>query len=540
MRAARTRLRVRAQAGSAPFRGGGSPSAYGAADRVASEIAAWAPVTGSPEALLRHEREAIRERARDLVRNSGYAAGAVRRETDAVVGATLRPVPRLDAAALGIGAADALRLKREIVSAWREWAEDPRHLADAARHQSVGGLFALAYRHYMVDGDAIGVLHWDPSGPWATRLRIVDPDLLSTPDALSETPTLVSGVETDPNGAPLAYHIRRAPDDLAGFDPASGIWDRVPARTPHGRPVVVHFFDRERDGQRRGVSRFASVVEALKMQDRYARSELQAAVLNAVFGLFVTSPCDESILDSVMSAGQQGRSDYQSARKQFHGKEPIVLDGVRVNRLFPGESIETTGARQLNQYADFETAVLRRVASGLGLSYEQISNDWTQTNYSSARASLLEIWRGWHRSRRSFVDAFAGPVYMAFLEEAADKGRVRLPSGAPGIMEAPGLWCRARWIGPGRGFVDPVKEAQAAQMRISLGLSTATAEAAELTGADFDELTAELAEEIGGTPEGVLHPATAEWVAAFGALPSNAGEPLPDGPPRRGGPGGLP
>ncbi|GAB4543177.1 MAG: phage portal protein [Haliangiales bacterium] len=519
LRTANTRLRVRVRAGSQPVRIAGAPTAYGAADRVASEVSAWAPRTGSAEALLRHEREEIRGRARDLVRNSGYAAGAVRRETDAVVGATLRPVPRLDAAALGIEPAEAVRLKREIIAAWRSWAEDPRHIADASRQQSLSGLFALAYRHYIVDGDALGVLHWDPSGTWATRLRVVDPDLLSTPDDRVESARLMAGVETDRHGAPVAYHIRRAPDDLMVPDPDAWTWDRVPAETPWGRPVVVHFFDRERDGQRRGVSRFASVVEALKMQDRYARSELQAAVLNAVFGLFITSPYDESIFDTIMSAGAGEISEYQSARKAFHGKEPITLDGVRVNRLFPGESIESTGARQVNQFADFEAAVLRRVAAGLGMSYEQLSNDWTKTNYSSARASLLEIWRGWTRARRSFVDGFCAPVYMAFLEEAADTGRVRLPAGAPSIMEAPGLWCRARWIGPGRGFVDPVKEAQAAQMRIALGLSTATGEAAELTGDDYDETRAELREEIAATPAGVLHPATADWVDAFGALP---------------------
>ncbi|MDH5528278.1 MAG: phage portal protein, partial [Nitrospirota bacterium] len=46
--------------------------------------------------------------------------------------------------------------------------------------------------------------------------------------------------------------------------------------------------------------------------------------------------------------------------------------------------------------------------------------------------------------------------------------------------------CRAKWIGPGRGWVDPVKEAKAADMRIQSGISTYEQECAE-QGLDWEE-----------------------------------------------------
>ena len=64
---------------------------------------------------------------------------------------------------------------------------------------------------------------------------------------------------------------------------------------------------------------------------------------------------------------------------------------------------------------------------------------------------------------------------------------IDLPPGTPTFWEAPAAWCRCIWIGPGRGWVDPVKEAQAADIRMQTGLSTLQDEAAE-QGRDWEEL----------------------------------------------------
>ena len=67
-----------------------------------------------------------------------------------------------------------------------------------------------------------------------------------------------------------------------------------------------------------------------------------------------------------------------------------------------------------------------------------------------------------------------------------------MPNGAPGFWEAFPAWTRCRWIGPGRGWVDPVKEATAAALRIDSGLSTLQDEAAE-QGRDWEETLEQLA-----------------------------------------------
>jgi lambda family phage portal protein len=505
-----------------------SSQAYDAADVMGAEIGAWRPFREHPDSEAGWARDLLTARARDLARNNGYAAGAAAREVDAVVGASFRPAAKPDWRALGIDRAEAARVAGEMEAAWRLWADDPRRTACAQRASGWGGLAALAYRSYLLDGDAIGVLHWreDAPGPFATALRVVDPDLLANPQDAMDRADLRGGVELDAHGAAVAYHFRREHRAAVWGAAQAWVWDRIDRETPWGRPVVVHHFDRARADQTRGVSRFTPIIDALKMTDKHARTEVQAAVLGALLGLFVQSQMDPDSVNELLSTGSEAAVGnlvgYAAARDAMHDQRGITFGGVRIPVLPPGDTIQTVSAtRPAGQFADFEAACLRRIAAGLGTSYEQLALDWSKVNYSSARAALVEIWRGWTANRRRFADGFCAPVWLAVMEEAVDLGLVRLPAGAPDFHAAPGAWCRAKWIGPGRGWVDPVKEVEGAVLRVSAGLSTMEDEAAELSGADYEETLAQLADEIASMPPGVAHPAQ----TAFAELSAAANGP---------------
>jgi lambda family phage portal protein len=171
------------------------------------------------------------------------------------------------------------------------------------------------------------------------------------------------------------------------------------------------------------------------------------------------------------------------------------------------------------QFGDFETAVLRNIAAGLGQSYEQLAGDWSKTNYSSARAALIEIWRGWTSRRVALAQGFCQPFFMAWLEERLDSGQIELPRGAPDFWDNWSSYARTKWIGPGRGFVDPVKEVQSAALKVAAGLSTLEDEAAELTGSDFGENMARIRSEIASMPPGMLHPAQESFAKLLGGQP---------------------
>ena len=494
---------------------GGWRTSYQASDPISQDLAGWWPATNSADFDLLPERERITARIRDLVRNNGWASGIVSTEIDNVIGSDLRLSAKPDWRALGQDAEWAHDWGTQAEALWRGFANDPGLYCDAARHSTMGGLFGLAYRHYVVDGDATAAMMWLPGrgGAWSTAVRVIDPDRMSNPDNAPDMPYLRGGVELDDNTAAIAYHIRkRHPGDIGSALADAFIWERVPRETPWGRPAFIHHFDKERDGQTRGVGRLTPVLEKLKMLDKYDKVELQAAVLNAILAAFIESPFDHSLLQQILEDGNAGKmGDYQAARSEFHRDRRISLGGVQVPTLFPGEKIGmTTVARPNTAFAAFEAATLRNIAAGTGRSYEQIAKDWSQTNYSSARASLLEAWKTLTTRRGAFAKKFATSVYVAFIEEAIDTGRLTIPAGAPSFYESRAAYTNCLWIGPGRGWVDPVKEKQGAIIGMNGGMSTLELECAE-QGRDYQEVLAQIDREIKQMPEGVLHPAQRDF-----------------------------
>ena len=116
------------------------------------------------------------------------------------------------------------------------------------------------------------------------------------------------------------------------------------------------------------------------------------------------------------------------------------------------------------------------------------------SSYSASRAALLEAWKAF-RMRRSWLAAdLCQPVYELFLSESIASGRLK----APGFFLDPLVrmaYCGAQWNGPAQGMIDPEKEVDAAEKRVSLGVSTRQRETIEMTGGDFDSNVAQLARE---------------------------------------------
>lgn len=467
-------------------------SAFTASSGTLPEVANWHPRLSSADAALLPERETISARIHDLVRNDGWAASGVQRNLDNVIGAQFRLLHRPDWVALGISAKDAVAVRRVVEARWREYSEDPDAYCDAARHCDMIGLFGQAYRHALVDGEALALPLWMPNrgGKWATSFQMIAPARLSNPNDAPDRDDLRAGVETDIHGAATAYHIRAShPGEWWGMIGADRFrWERVPRFTPHGRRRVIHYFDRDEAGQTRGASRLTPIVKKLRMLGRYDELELQAAVANALMAAFIESPMDhEGLIEMIQT---QSLNQYQQNRADYYNDKRHILSegGMQITPIYPGESINFPAAARPNTaFAGFQSASLRNIAGAFDLSYEQFAADWSQTNYSSARAALLEVWRGLNARRGRFGKGFAGQAFALWFEEEFARGELPIPASAPSFYEARSAWLRHRWLGPGRGWVDPTKEAQGSQMRMDAMLSTLEHECAE-QGQDWEEV----------------------------------------------------
>ncbi|MBN9304104.1 MULTISPECIES: phage portal protein [unclassified Devosia] len=501
--------RVRVQAGDAvgasarPVAHGGSArTSYAAGDLGHPSMLGWMPSSLSADAEWLRDRPISVGRMRDVERNDGWASAGIDRQVDMLVGGSLRINPKPRAAALGIDTDAAHELGRQIQSQWLAFADDPIFRSDAERELPFAGQAGLMAREFVGIGEGLAVLRWIERPGWTfrTAVQIVDPDRLSNPMGQPDTDRLRAGVEKDENNAPVAYHIRQGhPADVSSASTAAFRWDRIERWDRIGdweRPKVLHLYEKRRPGQSRGVGRLVANLVKSRMLSRYSESELRTAAINgSIVGAIYTQLGAEYAADRLGGA-QPGNdwNDFNSQRAKFYG-ERRVLDDARFVTLFPSDRLElNTQPRQTAGYPAFQKAFLQAFAASLGLSYEQLSMDWSSTNYSSARAALNEVWRGVQRLRSILIYRFAVPLYAAWLEDALDAGVIDVPKGCADFYEAPAAWLNADWIGPARGFIDPVKEAQASTLRIRGRISTLEREAAE-QGQDWEDIVAQQARE---------------------------------------------
>ncbi|XED11715.1 phage portal protein [Klebsiella michiganensis] len=488
---------------------------YDAADSFSDQMANWQPALWSPDNEINIYRDRIVSRMRDLARNDGWASGTITRVLDNAVGANYRPIFKPDYRMLRLitsnkafDATWADEYGKVIEAHWRSWANDPGRYCDVERKQTVSQMLRLGFRHKLLDGDSLLILQYrrDRLGPgrgqYATTVQVVDPDRLSNPQQNFDMPNIRGGVEIDADGAPVAYHIREAHIGDWWSGAKTMTWQRIPRETSWGRPIVIHDFDMERGSQHRGVGILAPIVQRLKMLIKYDESELEAAILNAIFGAYVESPYDAQMVSSALGDTGFGDGDelsaYQTQRTEYYQDKRLNLqNGARIPHLFPNEKIVTLdAARPTSNFDGFESAVLRNIAAATGLSTQQVTQDWSDVNYSSARAAMLEAWKTLTRRRDDFATGTAQPVASAFVEEIHSIESLPLPSGAPDFLEAKAAYCRARWMGPGRGWVDPVAEKKGAILGLDAGLSTLEMEVAENAGEDWEEVMDQRKREI--------------------------------------------
>jgi len=437
----------------------------------------WKPGGGSATADINPDLPDLRARSRDLARNAPVAVAAVNTSTTHVVGGGLMMQPRIDRERLGLSEAQAAAWEADTRREWRLWSES--RLCDANQTLAFNGQQALAFRSAFESGDVFALLPMiEKRGfPYRLSVQIIEADRVSNPAQAADRKRLAGGVEMDINGAPVAYHITSShPGD---YNRSALKWYRWPVRgAKTGRLNVLHLFEKRRPGQVRGVPELAPVIEALKQLDQYTEAELQAAVIAGAFSVFVKM--DPEAFDSIFDDDAQ-RALIDSA-KNWDG---TIEAGKAVN-LLPGEEIETANPGRPNDAFDpFVTAIVRQIGMALEIPYEVLIMHF-QSSYSAARGALLQAWRMFRRRRRWLAAYFCQPIYEEWLAEAVSIGRI----AAPGFFADPAIakaWSGAQWIGDGPGSIDPLKEVNAAEKRLQIGITTLDAESVNYDGVPWEQ-----------------------------------------------------
>ncbi len=490
-------------------------TAHVAASHDDARLAAWVPSPGSADADLLGELPTIASRSRDLARNHPLGSSAKQTLNDNIVGSQLRLSSQPKYRMLGWDKDRASEWANHTEDEFATWAETAE--CDAARTQTLLGLTLQALTGAMVNGDALALPMWLPraGSRWSTRLQTVEADRLATPPWLRNDKSVRGGVKIDRYGAPAGYWIaKKHPGDNAGYLSANREdWAYVPAFTRWGRRRVIHLFDKERSGQSRGKSVFTAVMREFKMAGEYLGSELHAAVANALIAAFLESNLDPQSVSEIFGTDENEATSYwKTVAEKWNRKK---MESGLFLTLPAGTKLSSHDSARPNVAFDgFMESVMRHMAAGLNMPYELLLKDFSKTNYSSARAALLEAWRYFQSRRRWLKEQWLDPVYELWTEEAINLERVE----APGYYENRFAYTSCRWIMSGRGFVDPVKEAKGSEIKMAIGLSTQQDECAE-QGKDYQEVqdqrVRELKEAVQKVEDAGLPLEAAYYIAGF-------------------------
>ncbi len=481
--------------------------AYDGSSRFSRELASWQPASLSPDQELNRDKEALDARMRDMMRNDAYTNGAVATHRDSIVGGLYRVNAQPDWKVLGADETWAEEFQEWAEKNFTLWAESPDNWPDASRLNTLTGLVRMVVGLGVLTGESLSTVEWIRSSnerrPSNTAIQMVHVDRLSNPHGYDDTAYLRRGIERDFRGAPIAAHIRRThPSEFYSDDPANWEWARVPFRKPWGRLQVIHIYEQMQPDQSRGISSMVSALKEMKMTKKFRDIVLQNAVVNATYAAAIESELPTETLWQQLGqgTGDNGIELYLNALAAYTGgAKNLHIDGVKIPHLFPGTKLNLKPMGTPGGVGtEFEQALLRYVASSLGLSYEQFSKDYTKTNYSSARASLVETWKFMQSRKKMFADRFASAVYSLWIEEQINAGFAPMPAGKKATHFYEGLnneaYCKCDWIGASRGQIDELKETQAAVLRIKEGLSTFEEEISR-TGKDFRDVFAQQSRE---------------------------------------------
>lgn len=429
------------------------------------------------------ERGTVATRAQDLVANDPHASNIVDSMGVGIVGTGLRPQSRPNNKVLGWDEDQVTEFQEQAEWAFSIWEKE----ADAAGRLPFWAIQFLSVQSLVVNGEffRIPVMLDGPDRTFSLALQCVNPLRMYTPSDLTGDTRIRDGVTLGKFGRPESFWIANPDDAYTSYCLPSGSFAKVPAKIGH-RPGAFHVFIQKEEEQVRGISLLAPGMKFFRDLSDYLDFELVGAIVAASFPVFIeTNNANDVVRDlsgnHIKPADLRYHQDVAAGTVIYGNpnEKPHVLESNRPGNTFP----------------EFVERILRGIGVTVGMPYEVVAKDFSKTNYSSARAALLEAWRIFGFYQKWLVDSFCQKVWEMVLEEAWLRGMITLPAGSPDWYDARHAYTRASWIPPKKGNVDPLKEARANEINLKNNTTT-LADIASESGQDVDALLEQRAREV--------------------------------------------
>jgi len=437
--------------------------AYTAADRDKS-YKNYKPAQSTGAQEIVQSWQTVTNMTRELDRNNSHVVGMKRRFVAGLVGEGSWPRPKILKENPASMYDFDVEKNSDILQRWENWAPEA-----GANGDSIYQLQRLAGNHFFIDGGILFRKIYIPGENKKKKLAIepIELDHLDR-DKDTDTPELriVNGRQLDKYNKVVGYWLKpRHPAEQqteSVFVPAADIID---------------LYDRNRASDIGGISRLASGAMNFYNVGMYRADTMKLARTALGFGVFVESDDPGAFFGDENEETDDGGNQYQYITP---GGVHYLRKGEKINTVKP----ENPGT----QYEPFVRTELRAASVGAGMSYESVSNDGSQSNFSSSRQMLLFERAMMRYTFAIFVERFYSRIYRWFIEHEMDFGSPK-PLILPRYEENPQKYLRVSWSRPKTEWVDPLKDAKAGKEEVDMGINTLT-DLCETAGRDIEEVVA--------------------------------------------------
>jgi len=360
---------------------------------------------------------------------------------------------------------------------------------------------ALIATTWATDGEAIIVATYGKSaGPWGFAWQMRDATLLDPMhnEARPNGNIIRAGIEYDPKTwRPIAYWFRARDAQLLDYVETFGArYEVIPAQD------VIHVFRPEMVGQKRGLSQLRTALWRFRQLKGFQdAATINARIGAAKMGFFRDSEAEDDENDELPMDAEPGVFENIGNR-----------DFVQWNPQFPEK-----------QVGPFTADLLRGAASGLCVSYANLSSDLTGVNYSSIRQGALDERESWKGIQEWMIACAVRTMFDTWLGYALLFGRITV-NGKSLPFEKIEKFRRVEFQGRRWSWIDPSSEMAAHEKSIALKLESRSSVIRE-SGRDPDDVFREIAEETDDMKAAGIDPTVNQPGAAASpgtSEPSNA------------------
>ena len=448
----------------------------GGASLTKKTLKTWTPLSLSAKSDVDLNLSTLRNRSRDLARNSALGSAVIQTFVSSVVGSGLQLFPRPDVNLLGMSAEGAREWTRLVKREFDLWAQN----CDYLKRNNFAELQSVAFESMLIDGDVFCLFKRRAEAPYTLKLQLIEAGRVSNPGGGSVETTykgnrVVNGVEVDNEGVLTACHISNRLWNEPDAVDAKLEWQRVEffGRETGCRNVLQITRDMRPD-QFRGIPILAPVIESLKQIERYSDAELTSSIIKSFFSVFFVQPAGNMTLNEI--SGEPEELDVKDF-KLGSGTISALPKGVDVKAINRQDS--------QNVFDSFVTHFIKQIGAAVNLPFEVLMKNF-QSSYSASRAALLQASSEFERRKAAFIRDFCQPCYEQFLLEAVGTGRIAAAGFEDPLKRQ--AYSQAGWYTRTSRILDPQRETQAMILRLQNGLSTYEREILESTGEDFNEV----------------------------------------------------